>query len=194
MKRARIHDGVGKLRALQVVTKLRARLDEIDAKPADFADARQAGFNRAAGWTFLRMRGRLVGLEAAFTNGNPLNSGTVVLPSGDRLYWQYQAGQWRLAVQTSHYSGKDLRQKRHHYIAQHYLADWFNFDLLAETLGVSAAKIAPPPERELFHRYDPDFAYRYCKVDGDERALTLAEIVHLGTAYLVRALDRDQVP
>jgi hypothetical protein len=185
--RARVHDGVAKLRAHQVVEVLRRRLFELEptAEDVDPDDARAAGFERGAGWKFVRIRKRVVGLEAGFTNGNPLNSGQVAIGNGDRLIWQYQSGQWRLAVATQQHVGRTdaLRQLRHDYIESTY-ERWFDFSRVAAALGADRAGCVPVRGKDpRFQRYDPDFAYRYCRIDDPTR-LTLDELVELGVGYL----------
>lgn len=187
LARARVHDGVAKLRAHQVVEAIRRRLFELEptVEDVDPDDARAAGFERGAGWKFVRIGKRVVGLEAGFTNGNPLNSGQVAIGNGDRLIWQYQTGQWRLAIATQQHAGRTdaLRQLRHDYIERTY-QPWFDFSRVAAALGADRAECVPVRAKDpRFQRYDPDFAYRYCRVDDPTR-LTLDELVELAVGYL----------
>jgi hypothetical protein len=190
LARARVHDGVAKLRAHQVVEAIRRRLFELEptAEDVDPDDAKAAGFERGAGWKFVRIGKRVVGLEAGFTNGNPLNSGQVAIGNGDRLIWQYQTGQWRLAIATQQHAGRTdaLRQLRHDYIERTY-QPWFDFSRVAAALGADRAECVPVRAKDpRFQRYDPDFAYRYCRVDDPTR-LTLDELVELAVGYLQAA-------
>src|SRR5579883_2346324 len=66
-------------------------------------------------------------------------SRSVPLANGDCLGWQYQEGQWRLAVMTGHFQGrtKEAREQRHQYVAETYGRDrtWFDFGPLSRALG-----------------------------------------------------------
>jgi hypothetical protein len=192
LRRARVHDGVAKLRAHQVVNLLHDRLHERFPTAEDLTadEARVAGFDRPGASQFLRVRGRAVGLEAGFSNGNPLNSGQVALGNGDRLIWQYQSGQWRLAVTSAKYSGRAdaMREQRHDYIERTY-GDWFDFSPVAAALGADRARRVEGKSKDArFHRYDPDFAYRYCRID-DPTPVTVNQLVELGVVYLRTAIE-----
>lgn len=41
----------------------------------------------------------------------------------------------------------------------------------------------------MYHPYNPDFAYRYCRVDRGDEILTLDQLTELAVGYLLRSLD-----
>jgi hypothetical protein len=65
---------------------------------------------------------QVAGLEVSFSRGMPLLSGAVAMENGDRLFWQYQNGQWRLIVITAHHRGSTpgIIARRHAYVADRY--------------------------------------------------------------------------
>src|SRR6266849_3822835 len=82
LKKAGLHDAVGKLRAHQVVGGIKHRLVEhgplTELSPGDpaFRQFSPPGTpSKGSGWSVLRIRDRLVGLEAAFSHAKPANSG-----------------------------------------------------------------------------------------------------------------------
>src|SRR6266851_1888219 len=116
LKKAGLHDAVGKLRAHQVVGGIKHRLaehgplTELSLGDPAFRQFSPPGTpSRGSGWSVLRIRDRLVGLEASFSHAKPANSGMVELADGDWLGWQYQEGQWRLAAE-------DARMRQHDYV------------------------------------------------------------------------------
>jgi hypothetical protein len=198
LKRARLHDAVGKLRAHQVVGEIKHRLAEhgpvAELSPEDpaFRQFCPPGTrSKGPGWSVLRIRGRLVGLEATFSHAKPANTGMVELANGDWLGWQYQEGQWRLAVVTAQHNERteDSRARRHRYVADSYdqSQTWFDFGPLGVALG-HPVQPESPRGTNRYHRFDPNFAYRYCRVDTDKTGLTLGKVVDLGVQYLELAL------
>src|SRR5712692_2162810 len=156
LKKAGLHDAVGKLRAHQVVGEIKHRLaehgplTELSPKDSAFRQFSPPGTpSKGSGWSVLRIRGRLVGLEAASPHAKPANSGMVQLANGDWLGWQYQEGQWRLAVVTARHNERteDARAQRHRYVAERYDQDrtWFDFGPLGLALG---HPVHPEPRSE----------------------------------------------
>jgi hypothetical protein len=118
-----------------------------------------------------------------FTRGLAFVEGFVGLDgSVDRIGWQYQGSQFRLAVITGGASMQD-RRDREEYVARRY-APWFNFDLLEAIVGLQqAASTETVRGGWRFHGYNPDFVYRYRRAPE----LTCRQLVDLGVGYLERA-------
>ena len=99
--------------------------------------------------------------------------------------------QWRLAIQTGpqQYSGRDndTREKRHHYVKTHY-GPWFDFRPAAEILRLDSHQPEPVRGGGDFQRYDPDFAYRYVRIDQAPAPLTVSRLAEMGSHYLQNAL------
>lgn len=192
LRKARIFDGVSKLRAETMARLIHQRLSDLEPRLVEATPA-EAGAARLwrRGWTVFRLGNRTGGLETTFTNGTPLLSGAAVLANRDTLFWQLQGNQWRLAVQTGsqQYSGRDdnTREKRHNYIKTHY-GPWFDFRLAAETLRLDTDQPEPVRGGGEFQRYDPDFAYRYVRIDRAPAPLTVSRLVEMGSHYLQNAL------
>lgn len=157
LRRVRLHDALSKARARALLNTLRQQLGDV-------------------------VGGRIVQWKSDFTRGNVLLEAFVPTASGDRIGWQLQGGQWRLAVITAAHVGRteEARAQRHRYVADHY-GDWFDFGPLTEVAG---ARNAPRSERAgEFNRYDPDFVYRYRLVAD----LTVTHLVELASIYQRRA-------
>lgn len=163
LEQIRMADAFGKLRARQSILKL----DQLN-KPVD-------GIKK-------------VDFKSNFTNGEPLIEGYVWSQSGDRLGWQYQANQWRLAVWSALHEGStnDLRQKREKYVAQHYEA-WFDFEPL-QTLIEPGSKISKLELSGGFLSYAPQFVYR----KRDVKSLTISDLEILSRHYLTQAKNLVQ--
>ena len=159
LEQIRMADAFGKLRARQSIFKL----DQL-TKPV--AGTKKIEFN------------------SDFTNGEPLIEGYVWGQSGDRIGWQYQANQWRLAVWSAFHIGKtnDLRRKREKYVAQHYEA-WFDFEPLQTLIEPRPSRISKLEIRGGFLSYAPQFVYRKRDIKG----LTISELEILSRHYLTQA-------
>jgi hypothetical protein len=137
-ERARIYDGASKLRGRRVMSALlehlRAEDPSVEALAPGSKDAEV--FQPQARWQLLRLRRRVAGLEVSFSRGMPVMSGAVAMNGGDKLFWQYQNGQWRLAVTTARHQGSTpgIIARRHAYIADHY-SKWFDFTAVEDLLG-----------------------------------------------------------
>jgi hypothetical protein len=192
LRKARIFDGVSKLRAEMMARLIHQRLRDLEPNlvAATRAEAEAAGLWRR-GWTVFRLGNRTGGLETTFTNGTPVLSGAAVLANQDTLFWQLQGNQWRLAVQTGpqQYSGRDnsTREKRHNYIKTQY-GLWFDFRRAAEILRLDSHQPEPVRGGGDFQRYDPDFAYRYVRIDHPAAPLTISRLVEMSSHYLQNAL------
>ena len=157
LRRIRLHDALSKARARTLVNVLRRQLgDEINGRPVTW--------------------------KSDFTRGNVLIEAFVPTADGDRVGWQLQGGQWRLAVISGSHAGRteELRAARHTYVADRY-GTWFDFAPVTEVVGPAAV-----PRAELagdFNRYDPDFVYRYRPVPR----LTVAQLRELARQYQARA-------
>lgn len=161
LQQNRLHDAVGKLRARNAIAA-------------------------AAAHTGLALEGREVRWEASFTRSHALTAAFVKHSETDWLGWQYQEGQWRVAVITSMHQGKtaELRSRRHAYVADRY-SDWFAFDAIPIVTGRSIDKVPPTEARGAFNNFDPDFVYRYRQM----KDLTLDELVALSDHYLRAAAE-----
>ena len=190
LERARIHDGISKLRGRRVMAALLEQLRAEDpsveaiAPGSEEADA----FQPQARWQLLRLQRRVAGLEVSFSRGMPLLSGAVAMDSGDRLFWQYQNGQWRLIVITAHHRGStpEVIARRHAYVADRY-SKWFDFQAVEDLLGPARGRQVQVKGDKGFQRFNPDSAYRYAKVDQGGLRITVSELIQLGVHYLNRA-------
>lgn len=159
LRAVRLHDGIGKLRARVAIAAARAFSTPL-------------------------LRDHNIRWEAGFTNGLPLVEAFLDRGDGDWLGWQYQGGQWRLAVIATNHRGRteDIRRARHAYVAEWYAA-WFDFTPIRERTGRQVDSVGPTEARGAFNGYNPDFVYRYRKLPG----LTRSELVALSHYYLSAA-------
>jgi hypothetical protein len=110
------------------------------------------------------------GFNVGFTNGLPLVECFWTFRSvgakEDRVGWQYQNHQWRLAMQLRTLAGRGEsdRARRMSFAAEH--ETWFDFDALSRAVGDSVSWGAPRTISTGFNRYDPDFVYRYRRVNA----------------------------
>jgi hypothetical protein len=124
-----------------------------------------------------------------FTNGLPLVecfwTFRRVGDAEDRVGWQYQNRQWRLAMQLWSLAGKSEndRARRMSFAAEHEA--WFDFGALDRAVG-GATRWTPPRSASTgFNRYDPDFVYRYRRLD----APTVSEVLALARATSLAAAE-----
>lgn len=190
LERARIYDGISKLRGHRVMAALLEQLRAEDSSlKAIAAGSEEAdAFQPQARWQLLRLQRRVAGLEVSFSRGMPLLSGAVAMDNGDRLFWQYQNGQWRLIVVTAHYRGSTpgVIARREAYVADRY-SKWFDFQAVEDLLGPARGKQVQVKGDKGFQRFNPDSAYRYAKVDQGGLRITVSELIQLGVHYLNRA-------
>jgi hypothetical protein len=190
LDRARIGDGASKLRGRRVMAalleQLRAEDPSVEAVAAGSKEAK--AFQPQARWQLLRLRGRSAGLEVSFSRGMLVLSGAVAVDGGDKLFWQYQNGQWRLAVTTARHQGStpSAIARRHAYVADRY-SKWFDFKAVEDLLGTGRGSQVQVKGDQGFQRFNPDFAYRYAKVDQNALRITVRELIQLGIHYLNRA-------
>jgi hypothetical protein len=155
----RMYDAVGKLRARSAIGMI------------------EAGSRVSLGDLDIRW-------EANFTNGSPLLGAYLRGVGDDQVGWQYQHGQWRLAVICAMNVGRTegLRAAREEHVAAAY-SGWMDFGALSGITG--REPVIPGKEAKGgFNRYDPDFVYRYRKLPG----LTVSEISALSDHYLGEAV------
>ena len=133
--------------------------------------------------------GKAVEFAGRISHGESLVEGFATLPNGDRLGWQLQGSQFRLAVtvasQELRQRTETAREKRHEYVAEHY-ADWFDFGPFEQTFPALVSQEIP--EREAnggFYRFDPGFVYRYRRCPE----LLINDIAQLSSLYLYRAAE-----
>lgn len=132
------------------------------------------------------LKGTPTRFKAAYTNGKPLLEAFIDCRNGDRIGWQYQNDQWRLAVITNKHAGrtKSLRERRHKSVAERY-AKWFDFSPISDLIGRDSSEV---PNFELggrYYGYNPDFVYRYRKLPD----LTVSELETLSRHYLTKAKE-----
>ncbi|MEQ8717718.1 MAG: hypothetical protein RIE08_08915 [Acidimicrobiales bacterium] len=160
LQEIRLHDGISKLRARSAIALVQ--------------EAAEGARNPAVDW------------EAGFTRGNPLLAAFVELANGDRLGWQYQAGQWRLAVICGREElvGRtgDQGDARKKYVQRNY-GDWFDFDPIPELVDRQVNGVPKLETAGDFNSYKPDFVYRYRRLPD----LTTTEICKLSNYYLDKA-------
>lgn len=155
----RLHDAIGKLRARVAIAA-------------------------AKSFTAPRIPDHHTRWEALFSNSRPLVAAFLDRGDGDWLGWQYQHDQWRVAVITNRHSGKnaDQRSRRHADVAERY-ASWFDFSAIPTLIGRAVDAIPPTESRGEYNGYNPNFVYRYRKLDG----LTRRELMRLSHHYLTAA-------
>lgn len=122
--------------------------------------------------------------KAAYTNGQPLLEAFIECRNGDRIGWQYQGDQWRLAIITKKQVGrsKAVRERRHKTVARKY-AKWFDFSHINSLIGRDVSEVPRLEAAGRYCGYNPDFVYRYRKLPN----LTLAEMETLSRHYLTQA-------
>ena len=159
LRAIRLHDAVGKLRARTAIAATRA-------------------------YTQAQLPDVTIRWEAGFTNASPLMAAFVDKGDGDWLGWQYQQGQWRLAVITEHHKGRGQQQRdrREASVARRYPA-WFNFEAIPTLIQRDISHVPPREAAGGFNHYAPDFVYRYRKLP----ALTGADVRTLSHHYLTNA-------
>jgi hypothetical protein len=161
LREIRLHDAIGKLRARNAIAMIANSSSPLGA-------------------------GQEVEFDANFTNGLPLVEAFVRLSNGDRVGWQYQGNQWRLAVITKTHFGKsaDQREMRHSHVAREY-ASWFDFSQIPILLDKELPEV---PKNELkggFNGFNPDFVYRYRSLPD----LTINEAKLLSDHFLEKAIN-----
>ncbi len=164
LDRANIADAVGKARAHAAMRLIRGRLrEEGVAEPA---------------WA----------PEVGSTSRQPLLS--IYWDKGDGVIvgWQYQGGQWRLAmiVRRSDLVGRGRHDARARFASEHL--DYFDFSTMYEVLDCTEQDTRPRRPRvdpAGFNRYDPDFVYRYRLLPQ----VTTGQFVDLAVAYSRRAAE-----
>lgn len=157
--RIRLKDAVEKLRARSAVASMQRAIDPILKRtPATF--------------------------KAAYTNGKPLLEAFIDCRNGDRIGWQYQNDQWRLAIITKKHAGrsKSLREQRHKSVGERY-AKWFDFSPISELIGRNISEVPSFEFDGRYYGYNPDFVYRYRKLPD----LTVSELETLSHHYLTKA-------
>jgi hypothetical protein len=118
------------------------------------------------------------------------NGQTVVVGIGEALLGPALRGrEARLPITVCALHTEDARAQRHRYVAETYDQGrtWFDFGPLGAALGHPVHPESPRGTNR-YHRFDPNFAYRYRRVDTDETGLTLGKVVDLGVQYLELAL------
>lgn len=122
--------------------------------------------------------------KADYTNGQPLLEAFIECRNGDRIGWQYQGDQWRLAIITKKNVGRSKaeRESRHKTVAKKY-AKWFDFSQINSLIGREVSDVPRLEAAGRYCGYNPDFVYRYRKLPN----LTLTEMETLSRHYLTEA-------
>lgn len=162
LESSRLADVVEKVRAHQVMRPIRDRLADMANPPTR--------------------------TEVGFTNGLPLLAAFWDGEHGDGVGWQYQGGQWRLAMVLGTLSGRGpaAAARRAEYAARY--ERWFDFNTMYKVLGCTEADVMPKRARtppDGFNKYDPDFVYRYRRLPE----VTVRQFVDLALAYSAAAAD-----
>lgn len=161
LKSVRLHDAIGKLRTRSAVATIERMMAE------------HTGL------------GEIV-FKADFSRSRPLMDAFILCNNGDRIGWQIQGDQWKLAIRTSVHVGRtsELRDLRYAYVEKFY-QDWFDFSEIPELLGRTISVNSSLEKKGTFTGYQPDFVYRYRSLPG----LTLNELEVLSRHYLARAAN-----
>jgi hypothetical protein len=121
-------------------------------------------------------------VHSAYTNGEPLVE--MFQDRKDRVGFQLQGNQWRLATQIWSLAGKtsELRQRRTETADR---MSWFedNFGALADVVPD-----ARPGGRPGWKRFDDAFVYRYYRVDR----ITVGQLLEAGIRYARLAADHEE--
>jgi hypothetical protein len=104
---------------------------------------------------------------------------------GDRLQWQIQGGQLRLAIVLPSLAGKSLRDHAARVAVAEQHLDWFDFSEARRILDDRCG-----PESGAWLKFNPDFAYRNVKITD----ATVEDAVSLGVAYSRRLVDQGPLP
>lgn len=166
LRRIRLHDAIGKLRARTAAAAARAHTEPL-------------------------LPDVTIRWEADFTNGSPLVAAFIDKGNGDWLGWQYQHGQWRAAVITEQHKGRgeELRDMREASVAARY-GSWFDFKAIPTLVEREVRDVPPREASGGFNHYAPDFVYRYRKLP----ALTQDELLALSHHYLCAAAEWPDRP
>lgn len=120
-----------------------------------------------------------------FSNALPGVSGFFDVQSDGRTFsagWQYQQGQFRLAVVLPHLSGKGTASKNTRAAFAREHPQFFSFDHLDQILGSSSTDLSSNKQGKAdgeFNHFDPDFVYRYKKVPN----LSVEQAMHVAVAH-----------
>jgi hypothetical protein len=119
--------------------------------------------------------------ESNLTNKNVLiGAAQRVEKDTDRVAWQLQGDQWRLAMVLPSMSG---RTQEHHRLRVEYARqrmDWFDFGPVDAVFQPMSNNLVTPSD---FRKYNPDFVYLYRKVSG----IRIDQVLDLGIVYARRA-------
>jgi hypothetical protein len=156
----RLHDAIGKLRARSAIAAVSRSM------------ASQEGLGE-------------VDFHANFTNSQPLMEAFISCRNGDRIGWQLQGNQWRLAIKTAVHVGKssELRDMRYDHVDRMY-SDWFDFSEISTLIGKSVSVNSTKEKNGTYTGYSPDFVYRYRNLPG----LTLTELQTLSLHFITHAV------
>lgn len=158
----RLSSAMGKLRARSVAQQVEAAL-----KDAGVADPT---------------------IEAGLTRAKPLVSwyGRLASEPRARAGWQLQEKQFRLAIIAEHLRGRDPEQRDLRVAFARKHENLFDFGVVDDILGTRGMPVVPGPDatgQHGFRRFDPDFLYRYKRVDR----ITVAQLAQVAVALARRA-------
>lgn len=118
-------------------------------------------------------------IKTDFSNGSPLLEAFVPLWNTDRIGWQYQNGQFRVALILDTMKSPGVsRAQREAYALERYGA-WLDVPRLEQRL----APTRTVARRVELNGYNPDFVYRYCI----PRQVTVGWLLELGAEYVREA-------
>jgi hypothetical protein len=123
--------------------------------------------------------------HANFTNSQPLMEAFMFCKNGDRIGWQLQGNQFRLAIKTGVHIGRsaESRDLRFDHVSRNY-EGWFDFTEIPALIGKPVSVNSSKEKSGSFTEYQPDFVYRYRNLRG----LTLNEMQTLSFHYINRAV------
>jgi hypothetical protein len=165
MKSIRIADAVAKARVQATMNLIRAR---IGAPVGDTAGTPER-------------------FEANFSNGTPLLSLYYWAGPRRRVGWQFQNGQWRLAMMFGDLAGRSDESRAARVQAAREHSEFFDFGPMQNALGHDDIRARWAHDGRLdFNRFDDDFVYRYRKLAPET---SVATIVELGVTYARHAAE-----
>ncbi len=158
LARVRVADHAQKLRMHQIGARLRALLTaEVDD----------------------------VEIRCDYTSGGPLIDAFVPFKGGNRVGWQYQGGQFRLAIVLESLAGRGPDAKKRREVCARGYDGWFDFSRFHAVLGTTDETTIPRRARDGFCHYDPTFVYRYRKPSS----MTVGQLLDLGVVYVQAARE-----
>jgi hypothetical protein len=164
LRGAQLEQAVSKARAFQVGQLIRERL--------------HADKLREPAWP----------LEVGFSNGQSLLSGFWRAAQDVWAGWQFQGGQWRLALilREPDLFGRGHRNDRAAFAVRE--PGFFDFTAVGDVLGVDEQSLRPRKTAKApeFNAYEPDFVYQYRRLSADTTVGQLVELAARSSRHCAR--------